>query len=98
MTTLNSVLKSRDSTLLTKVCIIKAVVFPIVMYRCENWTIKKTECQRICAFELWCWRRLFRVPWTTGRSNQTIQREINLEYLLEGLMIKLKLKYFAHLM
>ena len=97
MTTLDSVLKSRDSTLLTKVCIVKAVVFPIVMYRCENWTIKKTECQRICAFELWCWRRLFRVPWTTGKSNQSILKEINPEYSLKGLMLKLKFQDIGHL-
>ena len=97
MTNLDSILKSRDSTLLTKVCIVKAVVFPIVMYRCENWTIKKTECQRICAFELWCWRRLFRVPWTTGKSNQSILKEINPEYSLKGLMLKLKFQDFGHL-
>ena len=98
MTNLESILKSRDITLPTKVCIVKGIFFPIVMYGCESWTIRKTECRRIDAFELWCWQRLLRVPWTARRSNQSIQREINLEYLLEGLMIKLKLKYFARLM
>ena len=97
MTNIDSILKSREITLPTKVHIVKAVVFPIVMYRCENWTIKKTECQRICAFELWCWRRLFRVPWTTGRSNQSILKEINPVYLLKGLMLKLKFQDFGHL-
>ena len=96
MTNLDSVLKSRDISLLTKVRIIKATVFPVVMYGCESWTVKKAECQRIEAFELWCWRRLLKVPWTRRRSNQSILREINPEYLLEGL--KLKLQYFGHLM
>ena len=96
MTNLDSVLKSRDISLLTKVRIIKATVFPVVMYGCESWTVKKAECQRIDAFELWCWRRLLKVPWTRRRSNQSILREINPEYLLEGL--KLKLQYFGHLM
>ena len=82
----------------TKVCIVKAMVLPVVMYECESWTIKKTECWRIDAFELWCWRRLLRVPWTTRRSNQSILKEINAEYTLEGLMLKLKLQYFGHLM
>ena len=91
---LDSVLKSRDITLPTKVHIVNAMAFPVVMYRCESWTTKKAECQRIDAFELWCWRRLLRVPWTEGRSNQ----EINPEYLLEGLMLKLKLQYFGRLM
>ena len=90
MTNLDSVLKSRDITLLTKVHIVKAMVFPVVMCGCENWTIKKAECQRIDAFELWCWRRLLKVPWTARRSNQSILREINPEYSLEGLMLKLK--------
>ena len=98
MTNLDSVLKSRDITLPTKVPIVKAMVFPVVMYRCESWTIKKAECQRIDAFELWCWKRLLRVPWTARRSNQTILKEINPEYSLEGLMLKLKLQYFGHLM
>ena len=96
MTNLDSVLKSKDITLLTKVHIIKAMVFPIVMYRCESWTIKKTECRRIDAFELWCWRRLLKKPWTARRSKQSILKEISPEYSLEGLM--LKLKYFGHLM
>ena len=91
-------LDSRDITLLTKVCLVKAVVFPVVMYGCESWTIKKAEHWRIDAFELWCWRRLLRVPWTARRSNQSILKEINPEYSLEGLMIKLKLWYFGHLM
>ena len=91
-------LKSRDITLSTKVCIVKAVVFPAVMYGYESWTIKKAECQRIDAFELWCWRRLLRVPWTAQRSNQSILREISPECSLEGLMLKLKLQYFGHLM
>ena len=90
-------LKSRDITLLTKVCIVKAMVFPVVMYGCGGWTLKKAEHQRIDAFELWCWRRLMRVPWTARRSNQSILREINPEYLLEGLMLMLKLQYFGHL-
>ena len=98
MTNLDSILKSRDITLPTKVCLVKAMVFPVVMYGCENWTIKKTELQRIDAFELWCWRRLLRVPWTARRSNQSILKEISPEYSLEGLMLKLKLQYFGHLM
>ena len=98
MTKIDSVLKSRDITLLTKVCIVKAMVFPIVMYGCESWTIKKAECQRIDAFELWCWRRLLRVPWTARRSNQSILKEVSPGWLLEGLMLKLKLQYFGHLM
>ena len=93
-----SVLKSRNITLLTKVCLVKAIVFPVVMYGCENWTIKKAECRRIDAFELWYWRRLSRVPWTARRSNQSILKNICPEYLLEGLMLKLKLQYFGHLM
>ena len=97
MTNLDSVLKSRDITSLTKVRIVKAMIFPIVMYRCESWTIKKAECQRTYTFELWCWRRLFRVPWTARRSTQSILKEINPEYSLKGLMLKLKLKYFGHL-
>ena len=92
MTNLDSILKSRDSILLTKVHLVKAMVFPIVTYGCESWTIKKTECQRMDAFELWCWRRLLRVPWTARRSNQSILKEISPEYSLEGLMLKLKLK------
>ena len=91
MTNLYSVLKSRDITLLTKVHIVKAMVFPVVMYGCERWTVKKTEHQRTDAFELWCWRRLLKVPWTARKSNQSILREINPEYSLEGLMLKLKL-------
>ena len=98
MINLDSILKSRDITLLTKVHLIKAMVFPVVMYRCESWIIKKAEHQRIDTFELWCWRRLLRVPWTARRSNQSILKEINLEYSLEGLMLKLKLQYFGHLM
>ena len=98
MTNLDSILKSRDITLPTKVRFIKAMVFPVVMYGCENWTIKKAEHQRIDAFELWCWRRLLRVPWTTRRSNQSILEEISPEYSLEGLMLKLKLQYFGYLM
>ena len=98
MTNLDSILKSRDVTLPTKVRLVKAMVFPVVMYGCESWTIKKAECQRIDAFELWCWRRVLRVPWTTGRSNQSILKEISPEYSLEGLMLKLKLQYFGHLM
>ena len=96
MTNLDSVLKSRDITLMTKVCLVKAMVFPVVMYGCESWTIKKAERRRIDAFELWCWRRLLRVPWTTRRSNQSILKEISPEYSLEGLM--LKLQYFGYLM
>ena len=98
ITSLDSVLKSRDVTLLTKVHTIKAMVFPVVMYGCESWTIKKAEHQRTDAFKLWCWRRLLRVPWTERRSNQSILKEINPEYSLEGLMLKLKLQYFGHLM
>ena len=98
MTNRDSILKSRDVTLPTKVRLVKAMVFPVVMYGCENWTIKKAECRRIDVFELWCWRRLFRVPWTTRRSNQSILKEISPEYSLEGLMLKLKLQYFGHLM
>ena len=98
MTNLDSILKSKDITLSTKVCLVKAMVFTVVMYRCETWTIKKAECQRIDAFELWCWKRLLRVPWTTRRSNQSILKEIIPEYSLEGLMLKLKLQYFGHLM
>ena len=98
MTNLDSILKSRDITLSTKVHLVKAKVFPVVMYVCENWTIKKAECQRIDAFDLWCWRRLLRVPWTARRSNQSILKEINPGCSLEGLMLKLKLQYFGHLM
>ena len=98
MTNLHSILKSRDITLLTEIYIVKAMVFPVVMYGCESWTIKKAEDQRIDAFELWCWRRLLRVPWTARRSNQSILKEISPEYSLEGLMLKLKLQYFGHLM
>ena len=97
-TNLDRILKSRDITLPTKVCLVKAMVFPVVMYGCETWTIKKAEHQRIDAFELWCWRRLFRVPWTARRSNQSILKEISSEYSLEGLMLKLKLQHFGHLM
>ena len=98
MTNLDSILKSRDITWLTKVHIVKSMVFPVVMYGCECWTIKKAEHQRIDAFELWCWRRLLRVPWTARRSNRSILKEISAEYSLEGLMLKLKLQYFGHLM
>ena len=98
MTKLDSILKSRDITLPTKVHLIKAMVFPVVMYGCESWTINKTEPQRTDDFELWCWRRLLRVPWTAGRSNQSILKEISPEYSLEGLMLMLKLHYFGHLM
>ena len=98
MTNLDSILKSRDITLPTKVRLAKAMVFPVVVYGCESWTIKKAEHQRIDAFELWCWRRLLRVPWTARRSNQSILKEISPEYSLEGLMLKLKLQYFGHLM
>ena len=106
MTNLDSILKtkdikkkkSKDITLPTKVCLVKAMVFPVVIYGCESWTIKKAECQRIDAFELWCWRRLLRVLWTARRSNQSILKEIVPEYSLEGLMLKLKLQYFGHLM
>ena len=98
MTNLDSILRSRGITLPTKVRLVKAMVFPVVMYGCESWTIKKAERQRIDAFELWCWKRLLRVPWTARRSNQSIVREISPEYSLEGLMLKLKLQYFGHLM
>ena len=98
MTNIDSVLKSRDIILPTNVHIMKAVVFPVVTYSCDSRTKKKAECQRIDAFELWCWRRLLRVPWTARRSNQSVVREINPEYSLEGLMLKLKLQYFGHLM
>ena len=98
MTNLDSILKSRDITLPTKVHLVKAIVFPVVMYGCESWTIKKPECQRIDAFELRCWRRLLRVPWTARRSNQSILKEISLGCSLEGLMLKLKLQYSGHLM
>ena len=98
MPNIDSILKSRDITLLTKVHLDKAMVFPVVMYGCESWTMKKAECQRINAFELWCWRRLLRVPWTLRRSNQSIVKEISPEYSLEGLILKLKLQYFHHLM
>ena len=97
MTNLDSILKSRDITLPTKVCLVKAIVFPVVMYGCESWTIKKADCQRIDAFELWCWRRLLRVPWTSGRSNQSILK-ISSGCSLEGMMLKLKLQYFGHFM
>ena len=97
MTNLDSILKSRDITLPTKVCLVKAMVFPVVMHGCESWTIKKAECQRIDGFELWCWRRLLRVPWTARRSNQPILKEISPGCSLEGLMLKLKLQYFGHL-
>ena len=98
MTNLDSIFKSRDITLPTKVHLVKAMVFPLVTYRCESWTIKKAEHQRNDAFELWCWRRLLRVPWTVRRSNQSILKEISPEYSLEELMLKLKLQYFGHLM
>ena len=98
MTNTDSILKSRDITLLTKVCLIKAMVFPVVMYGCECWTTEKAECRRIDAFELWCWRRLLRVPWIASRSNQSILKEISPEYTLEGLMLKLKLQYIGYLM
>ena len=98
MTNLDSILKSRDITLLTKVHLFKAMVFPVVMYGCESWTIKKAESQRIDASKLWCWRRLLRVPWTARRSNQSILKEINPDYSLERLMLQLKLQYFGHLM
>ena len=98
MTNLDRILKSRDLTLSTNVCLVKTMVFPIVMYECESWTIKKAECQRIDAFELWCWRRLLKIPWTARRSNQSILKEISPEYSLEGLMLKLKLQYFGYLM
>ena len=98
MTNLDSIFKSRDITLQTKVCLVKAMAFPVVMYGCESWTVKKDESQRIDAFELWCWRRLLRVPWTARRSNQSILKEISPGCSLEGLMLKLKLQYFGHLM
>ena len=98
MTKLDSILKSRHITLPTKVCLVKAMVFPVVMYGCKSWTMKKAECQRIDAFELWCWRRLLRVPWTARRSNQPILKEISPGSSLEGLLLKLKLQYFGHLM
>ena len=97
MTNLDSILKSRDITLLTKVRLVKAIVFPVVMYGCESWTIKKAECWRIDAFELWCWRRLLRVPWTARRSSQSILKDISPGYSLEGLMLKMKLQFFGHL-
>ena len=96
MTNLDSILKSRDITLPTKVCLVKAMGFPVVMYGCESWTIKKAECQRTDAFEVWCWKRPLRVPWTARRSNQSILKETSLEYSLEGMMMKLKLQYFGH--
>ena len=98
MTNLDSILKSRDITLTTKVRLVKAMVFPVVVYGCEGWTVKKAELQRMDAFELWCWRRLLRVSWTARRSKQSILKDISLEYSLEGLMLKLKLQYFGHLM
>ena len=98
MTNLDSIFRSRDITLLTKVRLFKAMVFPVVMYGCESWTVKKAECQRIDAFELWCWRRLLRVSWTARRSNQSILKEISTGCSLEGMMLKLKLQYFGHLM
>ena len=98
MTNLDSIFKSRDITLPTKVHLVKAMVFPVVMYGCESWTVKKAECRIIDAFELWCWRRLLRVPWTVRRSNQSILKEIGPGYSLEGLMLNLKLQYFGHLM
>ena len=98
MTNLGSMLKSRDITLPAKVCLVKVMVFPVVMYGCESWTIKKAEYPRIDAFELWCWRRLLRVPWNARRSNQSILKEITPEYSLEGLILKLRLQYFGHLM
>jgi len=98
MTNLDSIVKGRDITLPTEVHLVKAIVYPVVIYGCENWTIKKAERQRIDAFKLWCWRRLLRVPWIARRSNQSILKEISPEYSLEGLMLKLKLQYFGHLM
>ena len=98
MTNLDSILKNRDITLPTKVCLVKAMVFPVVMYGCENWTVKKAERRRIDAFELWCWRRLLRAPWTARRSNQSILKEISPKFSLEGLMLMLNLQYFGHLM
>ena len=96
MTNLNSILKSRDITLPTKVCLVKAMGFLVVMYGCESWTIKKAECQRTDAFEVWCWKRSLRVPWTARKPNQSILKETSLEYSLEGMMMKLKLQYFGH--
>ena len=98
MTNLDGILKSRDITLPTKVCLVKAMVFPVVMYGCESWTVKKAECPKIDAFELWCWRRLLRVPWTARRSNQSLLQKTSLGCSLEGLMLRLKLQYFGHLM
>ena len=98
MTNLDSILKSRDITLPTKICLVKAMVFPVVMYECESWTIRKAECQRIDAYELWCWRRLLRVPWTARRSKQSILKEISPGCSLEGMKLKLKLQYFGHMM
>ena len=98
MITLDSIVKSRDITFPTKVLLLKAMVFPVVMYECESWTIKKAEHRRIDTFELWCWRRLLRVPWTTRRSNQSILKEISPEYSSEGLMLKMKVQYFGHMM
>ena len=98
MTNLDSIFKSRDITLPAKVCLVKAMLFPVVMYGCENWAVKKAECRRIDALELWCWRRLLRVPWTSGRSNQSILKEISPGCSLKGLMLKLKVQYFGHLM
>ena len=98
MTNLNSILKSSDITLPTKVHVLKAMVFPVVMYGCESWTVKKAECRRMDAFEVWCWRRLLRVPWTARRSNQSILKEVSPGISLEGMMLKLKLQYFGHLM
>ena len=98
MTNLDNILKSRDITLPTKVCLVKAMVFPVVMYGCESWTVKKAECRKIDAFELWYWRRLLRVPWTAGRANQSILKDISPGISLEGMMLKLKLQYFGHLM
>ena len=98
MTNLDSILKSRDITLFTKVCLVKAVVFPVVMYGCESWTAEKAECRRVDAFELWCWGRLWRIPWTSRRSSQYILKEISPEYSLEGQRLKLKHQYFGHLM
>ena len=98
MTNLDSIFKSRDITLQTKVCVVKAMVFPVVVYGCESWTVKKAECQRIDALELWCWRRLLRVPWIARRSNQSILKEISPGCSLEGMMLKLKLQYFGHLL
>ena len=98
MTNLESIFKSRDITLLTEVCLVKAMVFPVVMYGCESWTVKKSECQRLDAFELWCWRRLLRVPWTARRSNQSILKETSPGISLEEMMLKLQLQYFGHLM